>query len=106
MDMKFTCRQPDAPSTRTWEGRIHLINLAKGEMEVTARDSYFHIFCGKYCNGYYLCIPNINVGASLAPLDNTYWNQEHLEEAFPKLAEVDIISITQALAAAKDYLSS
>lgn len=105
MELTFTCSNLDAPFQKGWKGKLKILNPDTGEMVVTARGSYFHIFCGSYCNGHYLCIPNINVGTDLGPLDDTFWNEERLRQYFPKLSDVDIISITRALAAAKDYLN-
>ena len=99
MEIPFTCTDPDTCFPQTWQGRIKLIDPLSGEMEVSARGSCFHIFCGRYCNGFYLCIPSINVGTGLAQLNDTLWNREHLECTFPTLSRIDIISITGALAA-------
>lgn len=105
MEIPFTCTDQDTYFPQTWRGKIRLIDPLSGEMEVSARGSYFHIFCGRYCNGFYLCIPNINVGTDLAALSNTFWNQEHLQSCFPDLPRADIVSIVSALAAIDSFIS-
>ncbi len=105
MEIPFTCTDNDLFFPQTWRGKIRLVDPLSGEMEVSARGSYFHIFCGRYCNGFYLCIPNINVGTDMAKPSDTFWNREHLENCFPSLSRVDIISITEALAAVDSYIS-
>lgn len=105
MEIPFTCTDHDTYFPQTWHGKIRLADPLSGEMEVSARDSYFHIICGRYRNGFYLCIPNINIGTDLAALSDTYWNQEHLLRCFPNIPRADIISIVSALAAVDNYIS-
>ncbi len=105
MEITYTCSDQDLFFPQTWEGRIRLIDPDSGEMEVLARGSSFHIFFGRYINGYYLCIPNINVGTDLSNPADLDWNQEHLKACFPGLSEIDIISITRALEAASSYIT-
>ncbi len=105
MEISYTCSDGDIFFPQTWEGKIRLINPAEGEMEVMAHGSCFHILCGRYVNGYYVCIPNINVGTDLSKPEDVFWNQEHLEACYPELSEIDVISITRALAAASCYIA-
>ncbi len=105
MEITFTCCNHDTNPPQKWEGHIYPIDPLFGEMRVTARGSAFHIFYGRYINGYYLCIPNINVGTDLANPSDVFWNREHLSACFPKLSKIDIISITEALATANEYLN-
>ncbi len=100
MKIPYTCSDQDPLFPHTWEGQIIPIDPAAGEMEVTANGSFFHIICGRYLNGHYLCIPNINVGTDLSEPDDVFWNRAHLSACYPNLSETDIISITEALAVA------
>lgn len=107
MELSFTCScaDDDVSSPHRWKGRIQILDPDSGEMDVSARGSLFHIICGRYRDGNYICIPNIDIGASMADFGDTFWNREHLRNCYPDLSKVDIISITQALAVAQDYLN-
>lgn len=104
MELTFNCSNNDIFFPQTWEGRICILDPGSGEMEVSARGSLFHIICGHYRDGNYICIPNIHVGTSMADFSDTFWNREHLRNYYPDLSDVDIISITNALAVASSHM--
>ena len=52
---------------------------------------------GKHNSGYYICIPNWNIGSELAGLDDTFWNSERLSN-YTKLDELNSYIIATALA--------
>ncbi|WP_128868020.1 hypothetical protein [Blautia wexlerae] len=53
----------------------------------------------KHAYGKYLCIPNWGIGTEISSLSDCFWNRERLEQDYPKLSKVDIISIVKTLEA-------
>ncbi|MBC3803389.1 hypothetical protein GH808_02915 [Acetobacterium fimetarium] len=91
--------------TASWQGQVRLITTVKPyELTVTARNSSFHIICGTYTYGNFLCIPDLGVSTPLAALNDSFWNLEQLTINNPDLSETDAISIICALKALKSYL--
>lgn len=87
-----------------WNGSISPVDIYDGTIDiwVTARGSRFHCIIGTYSGGRYICIPELNIGTSLADLNDSYWNSEHLELA--GLCPVDAASLGCALAALNQNL--
>ena len=89
----------------SWTGQVRLITTVDPyELTVSARNSSFHIICGTYTHGNFLCIPDLGVATELACLSDTFWNLERLTMNNPDLSETDAISIIYALKALKSYL--
>jgi hypothetical protein len=106
MNLKFNCSYKDDNKTSRWKGNIKLISCGVPyELEVSARQSRFHIICGKHQNGNYLCIPNWNIGTELSGFSDYFWNTERLTTYYPELSMVDVISITTALVKLSEYIS-
>lgn len=106
MNLEFTCTASESMKSKHWKGQIHSIKLSNPyEIEVTARESSFHIICGKHSNGNYLCIPNWNIGSELASFSDYFWNLERITAHYPKLSKVDAISIATALVKLSEYIS-
>ena len=82
-----------------WINHIRPLNINRNEFEVTARGSTFHLLVGKHAYGKYLCIPNWGIGTEISSLSDCFWNRERLEQDYPKLSKVDIISIVKTLEA-------
>ena len=80
-------------------------NPDRNEFEVTARGSTFHLLVGKHAYGKYLCIPNWGIGTEISSLSDCFWNRERLEQDYPELSKVDIISIVKALEALSSYVT-
>ncbi|OXS27207.1 MAG: hypothetical protein BI182_04095 [Acetobacterium sp. MES1] len=90
----------------SWKGQVRLITTVDPyELTVTARNSSFHIICGTYTHGNFLCIPDLGVSTPLAALNDTFWNLEQLTINNPDLSEPDAISIICALKALKSHLA-
>lgn len=107
MELNFTCNAVRDMKPARWKGQIRLLRLTMPyELEVTARDSSFHILCGKHRYGNFICIPNWNIGTEMASLDDSFWNLERLTTYYPELSLIDAISITSALVKLNEYLSS
>lgn len=66
---------------------------------------YYESMVGKHTYGRYLCIPNWGIGTEIASLSDCFWNRERLEQDYPELSKVDIISIVKALEALSSYVT-
>ena len=96
----------DESKTESWQGEIHLLkNSDPYEMTITARHSSFHVICGSYDYGNFLCIPSLGIGSELAGLNDTFWNLERLTVNHPNFSEVDAISIIYGLKAISSHLA-
>ena len=84
---------------------IRPLSTCKNEFKVTARGSTFHLLIGKHSYGKYLCIPNWKIGTEMSSLSDCFWNSERLEQDYPDLSKVDIISIVKALEALSRYIT-
>lgn len=106
MELDYICvRTPEMKPLR-WKGHIKLLRtIPPYEMEVTARQSSFHILCGSHEYGHFICVPNWNIGTELAGLSDIFWNQERLTTYYPELSKVDVISIVTSLVKLNEYLS-
>jgi len=105
MDITYTVQGPRDMTPTAWTGNIHFIRLeAPFEFLITARGSSFHLIVARYCQGNYICIPNWNVGIDIASLSDSFWNLEHLADTYPDISLVDVLSVTDALAALSEYI--
>lgn len=104
MGFSYKCSDPDGNGD-TWTGYIRLLSICKNEFEVTARGSPFHLMIGKHSYGKYLCIPNWKIGTEISSLSDCFWNRERLEQDYPELSKVDIISIVKVLEALRRYIT-
>ncbi len=105
MTFDYRCSK-DNSNAGSWKGKVRLMTTVNPyEMTVTARQSCFHIICGSYAHGNYLCIPNLGVSTELSGLNDTFWNLERLTMNNPDLSETDAISIIYGLKAISAYLS-
>ncbi|MBB2183998.1 hypothetical protein H0486_17005 [Lachnospiraceae bacterium MD1] len=87
MDLDYICTGTEDIEPIRWNGHINLLRSTDPyELEVTARDSSFHILCGKHEYGSYICIPNWNIGTELAGLSDRFWNFECLTTYYPELS--------------------
>lgn len=101
--IKFKCCLRGAVPEQ-WEGIIQIFKKGDPcEIAVTARGCYFHIIAGKHAHGYYICIPNWNVGTELACFADVFWNSERLEQ-YTELNKVDACTVATALDTLRDYL--
>ena len=98
MGSYYQCSDPDS-NEKNWTGHIRPLNINRNEFEVTARGSTFHLLVEKHAYGKYLCIPNWGIGTEISSLSDCFWNRERLEQDYPELSKVDIISIVKALEA-------
>ena len=104
MGSYYQCSDPDS-NEKNWTGHIRPLNINRNEFEVAARGSTFHLLVGKHAYGKYLCIPNWGIGTEISSLSDCFWNRERLEQDYPELSKVDIISIVKALEALSLYVT-
>ena len=105
MGSYYQCSDPDS-NEKNWTGHIRPLNINRNEFEVTARGSTFHLLVEKHAYGKYLCIPNWGIGTEISSLSDCFWNRERLEQDYPKLSKVDIISIVKTLEAHSAHMDS
>lgn len=104
MIFDYRCSNSNSKSG-SWEGQVQLLSTVHPyELKVTARGSCFHLICGHYAHGNFLCIPSHGVGSELATLSDTFWNLERLTNNHPDFSQTDAISIVYALKAISPYL--
>ena len=104
MSITFQARLSNT-SKQLWTGKIIPLQLESEpyEVEVSARRSYFHLLIGHHAYGNYICIPNMDIGAELASLSDSFWNLEGLRNT--KLKKVDACSVAYALLELSKYVN-
>ena len=62
---------------------IHPIQLHTQPYEAnrSLNENSYHLLFGRHSNGWFLCIPNHQIGVELAHPSDHFWNQESLEHA-------------------------
>lgn len=104
MTLEFSCSKGKS-STDKWTVQAQLLSLhAPYEVSVSARGSAFHIICGEYAHGNFLCIPSHGIASELASFGDTFWNLERLRYNHPTFSLVDAISVIQAIKHISSYL--
>ncbi|WP_069873694.1 DUF6618 family protein [Fusibacter sp. 3D3] len=104
MIFDYRCSKSKSKSG-SWEGQVQLLTTVHPyEIKITARGSCFHIICGHYAHGNFLCIPTHGVATELAALTDTFWNLERLTNYHPNFSKTDAISIIYALKAISSYI--
>lgn len=104
MILDYKCSQ-DGASGKKWSAQAQLLTYEHPyEVKVTARGSCFHIICGCYTYGKFLCIPSHGIATELASLSDTFWNLERLTINHPDFSTVDATSIIHALKVISPYV--
>ena len=62
---------------------IHPIQLHTQpyEANLSLNENSYHLIFVRHSNGWFLCIPNHQIGVELAHPSDRFWNQESLEHA-------------------------
>ncbi len=88
-----------------WTGNIRSVRMELPyKFLVTARGSSFNRIVTRHCNSNYFYIPDRNVDTDIAGLIDSFWNLELLANTYPDVSLVDLLSITDALAALDEYV--
>lgn len=87
------------------EGRIHGIELSQEPYEISVdfRGLSYHLIFGSQCNGRFLCIPVLHIGAELAAYDDLGWNTASLIRCGLKKDMAEMFA--QSLYEINDYLN-
>lgn len=82
-----------------WIGKVDIIEKDEHFMElrISGRGSSFLVIVGRYINGHFLCIPELNVGCALSRPDNILWN---LNRVSGIMNIVDAVTVVYGIAAA------
>ncbi len=90
--------------TQVWEGDISPIQLRQQPYEATMciEGSSYHLIFGQQTNGWFLCIPNREIGVELSTPADRFWNIESLCRA--GVSEVDAVCIADALKTLSCYI--
>lgn len=97
---RIPAAEEEVETIQEWKGKIILYSVSEEltEAKFIARGSAFDVLLGRMQFGTFLCIPNWQVGVSLAPLNNVFHNREILEGK-GSLCPVDAISVAYGLRA-------
>lgn len=89
--MIFQCNTSKNVGKKPWTGEIRLPAHTTFHYEaiITARNTSFHVIAGKYQNGNYLCVPNMNFGCELSCLSDTFWNAERISQHLDNPVDVE-----------------
>lgn len=94
--MKYICSTKYEDKTVTWGASIGLIRHDGDtyEAEITGRGCRFHVIVGSHSSGFYICIPNFDVGSELADPEDVFWNYERLAGS---LGSTDAVTVSEGL---------
>ena len=83
MPISFSVQEYNTKPGNTVKGKILPINLSGSPYEVTLEicDYRYHLIFGRQINGWFICVPNWNIGAELAHPSDTLWNRTSLCKA-------------------------
>lgn len=102
---EFECTLPAEESEKgqRWQGGVFVKshNICMAELLIYGRGSCMDAVVGRYGNGQYICVPDLDIGCPLSRLTDTFWNQERLSA---HVGEVDAVTIANALEAVSGYL--
>lgn len=79
---------------KEWKVKIQRLNATNNgfEASILADNWLFHVVVGKFKYGYYLCVPNWNVGIELASYQDTFWNLEQLVKVMKRKNAISIVT--------------
>ncbi len=88
---------------RRWTGEVKVAvrSTDMAELIIYGKGSCMNAVVGRYMNGQYICISDLDTGCPLSRLTDTFWNRERISGHMP---EVDAITIAYALKAVSEYL--
>lgn len=62
------------------------------EADLSLNGNSYHVIFGRHINGWFLCIPNHQIGVELAHPSDRFWNQESLVHAGISVKEAKAIA--------------
>lgn len=103
--MEFACTAPEeeGEERQEWTGGVVIKSrsMYMAELLIYGRGSCMDAVVGKYGNGQYICIPDLDAGCPLSGLTDTFWNRERLTG---QVGETDAATIAHALEAVSEHL--
>lgn len=89
----------------SWEARILYFKDYGSHYEMRIQSYYGSILIlfGRTAFGYFVCIPDFEVGCYLSYLKDTFWNTEQLTRI---IDEITGTTIAESLSAVADYIKS
>ena len=101
--MIFQCNTGKTVGKKIWTGEIRLLvhTPCHYEAVITARGTSFHVIAGKYQNGNYLCVPNMDLGCELSHFSDTFYNAERIRQHLDN--PVDVESLVCGIKALCNY---
>lgn len=89
--MIFKCNTGRTIGKKIWIGEIILLVHTSFHYEavITARGTSFHVIAGKYQNGNYLCVPNMDFGCELSDFSDIFWNTERIRQHLTNPVDVE-----------------
>ena len=101
--MIFQCNTGKTVGKKIWTGEIRLLvhTPCHYEAVINARGASFHVIAGKYQNGNYLCVPNMDLGCELSHFSDTFWNAERIRQHLDN--PVDVESLVCGIKALCNY---
>lgn len=102
--MEFACTTPaeSGNPVQRWNGEVMVKShsLCMVELLIYGRGSCINAVIGKYTNGQYICIPDIDTGCPLSRLSDIFWNSERLSV---HMNGTDAETVAHALRALSGY---
>ena len=101
--MIFQCNTGKTVGKKIWTGEIRLLvhTPCHYEAVITARGTSFHVIAGKYQNGNYLCVPNMDLGWERSHFSDTFGNAERIRQHLGN--PVDVESLVCGIKALCNY---
>ena len=89
--MIFQCNTGKTVGKKIWTGEIRLLvhTPCHYEAVITAMGTSFHVITGKYRNGNYLCVSNMDFGCELSHFSDTFWNAERIRQHLDNPVDVE-----------------
>ena len=99
---EFVCTIPAEKGEERWLGEVVVKrhSTCMAELLIYGRDSCINAVIGKYMNGQYICIPDIDTGCPLGRLSDPFWNRERLSA---HMNGTDAVTVAHALRALSGY---
>ncbi|HAG69757.1 MAG TPA: hypothetical protein DCL38_07265 [Lachnospiraceae bacterium] len=101
--MNFMCMMKAGTRNYQWPGRARLVNRGNPCEAIVEADGWsYHFILGHYDGGYYLCIPDWNIGVDLAYPTDLFWNRDSMIRS--GLSKRKTETFVQALLVLSEYL--
>ena len=94
--MKIKCydKKAESRNENEWIISIEIQRKTQTGFEAKILDDawMYYIIAEKFQYGYYLCIPNWNIGVELSSYKDVFWNLENLSRVMKRRGAFSIIS--------------